>query len=90
VPQFVPDDHFRTGFWARDGPLRLARFTCVECGHVSATLDRFGRHRVGCTYWEEQDARRTAAVGCIRSLGADGHGPLAVVDESAAVSREDG
>ena len=51
----MPADHFSTGVWARDGPLRFRHYTCVLCGHRSVTWATFKRHRADCQAKPEED-----------------------------------
>ena len=47
--RYVSERHFSEGIWAADGPLRLASYTCLGCGHRATTWDAFREHRSGCT-----------------------------------------
>jgi hypothetical protein len=44
----VGDDHFATGVWAADGPIRLRVHTCVVCGNRTPTWEAFRAHRRVC------------------------------------------
>lgn len=46
--RYVADDHFTTGSWAADGPLRLRSYSCVLCGHRATTWAGFRAHRRVC------------------------------------------
>lgn len=47
--RYIRPDHFHTGVWASDGPLRLRSHTCLACGVKSKTWDDFREHRRSCT-----------------------------------------
>jgi hypothetical protein len=59
MPRAVSDDHFATGVWAADGPLRLRIYTCVVCGERAATWHGFLSHRRSSC----RDRRRARPVG---------------------------
>lgn len=46
----LPDDYFSTGVWSATTPnAQFRRYTCIICGHHSATMTTFREHRAGCT-----------------------------------------
>lgn len=48
MPRELPAGYFSSGVWARDGPLRLRRHTCVVCGARLKTWVGFQAHRRVC------------------------------------------
>ena len=50
MPRNVSENHFWTGVWANQGPLRLRHYTCIECGTRYHTWEQFRAHRkAGCS-----------------------------------------
>ena len=83
----LPADYFTGGVFAAAGSELLRSYTCVGCGHRSATWAAFRRHRAGCP---ERAPLRAAGLGPPAALQALAAFVRAEAAEREEVSRRSG